>query len=224
MEAYLQATPYFDYQNPLIEQLSRQVSGANDREKAVSIYYLVRDGIKYNPYTLKDGLGSLKASYCLENHQAFCIPKSALMVALCRKHEIPARIGLADVINHLSSPKLIEWLRTDYFAMHGYADVYIEGKWIKATPVFDQDLCTKFGVHPLDFDGKSDAILQANTADGKKHMEYVKQHGTFDDMPIALILQTVEAVYPHLLQDFATAFTQPSHDKQTASEWNPKQD
>ncbi|WP_204375180.1 hypothetical protein [Photobacterium swingsii] len=77
MEAYLQATPYFDYQNPLIEQLSRQVSGANDREKAVSIYYLVRDGIKYNPYTLKDGLGSLKASYCLEHHQAFCIPKSA---------------------------------------------------------------------------------------------------------------------------------------------------
>lgn len=202
MEEYLQPTPYFDFQHPKIQALAAKVTGKNDREKAVSIYYLVRDAIKYNPYTLQDGLESLKASYCLKEQQAFCIPKSALMVALCRLKGIPARIGLADVINHLSSPKLIEWLRTEYFAMHGYAEVYIEGKWVKATPVFDQAMCEKFNVAPLGFDGRDDAILQPMTQDGLKHMEYVKQHGSFADMPISLILKTVADVYPHIHQTF----------------------
>lgn len=201
---YLKPTEYFDYQNKYIQEFAANIKGTSLTEKAVSIYYLVRDSVKYNPYTLKDGVASLKASYCLENHQAYCIPKSALMIALCRYHGIPARLGLADVINHLSSPKLIEWLKTDYFAMHGYVEVYLEGKWVKATPVFDRELCAKFGVSPLDFDGRADSILQANTKDGKKHMEYVKQHGTFSDMPVSLILKTVAEVYPHLHHEFTT--------------------
>ncbi|MGF1834706.1 transglutaminase-like domain-containing protein [Photobacterium sanguinicancri] len=224
MDMYLKPTEYFDYQNKYIQVFAENVEGTSLTEKAISIYYLVRDTIKYNPYTLKDGVTSLKASYCLENHQAYCIPKSALMIALCRYHGIPARLGLADVINHLSSPKLIEWLKTDYFAMHGYVEVYLEGKWVKATPVFDQELCTKFGVYPLDFDGKSDSILQANTTDGKKHMEYVKQHGTFEDMPVALILQTVKKVYPHLHHEFTAMFNLASNHREETTEWNQNQD
>ncbi|MCM0150574.1 transglutaminase-like domain-containing protein [Photobacterium galatheae] len=204
MAAHLAATEYFDFTHPDIQAFSRKVSGSTPVEQAISIYYLVRDEIVYNPYTLKDGLPSLKASYCLQNNQAYCIPKAALMVAMCRLHGIPARLGLADVINHLSTPALIEWLGTDYFALHGYAEVWLNGQWVKATPVFNKELCARFNVEPLSFDGQHEAILQSATKDGSKHMEYVKYHGYFDEMPVEFIQETAAKVYPHFADIFAT--------------------
>ncbi|WP_027252418.1 transglutaminase-like domain-containing protein [Photobacterium halotolerans] len=204
MEDQLSATHYFDFHHPAIQSFSRQVTGNTAAEKAISIYYLVRDEIVYNPYTLQDGLPSLKASYCLEKNQAYCIPKAALMVALCRQHGIPARLGLADVINHLSTPALVEWLGTDYFALHGYAEIWLNQGWVKVTPVFDRALCEKFNVEPLEFDGKHDAILHSATKDGSQHMEYVKYHGCFDDMPIEFIRKIASEAYPK----FADLFNQ----------------
>lgn len=203
MEDYLTATPFFNFHHPAIQALSQKITGDTDIERAISIYYLVRDNIRYNPYTLRDGMDSLKASYCLQHNQAYCIPKSALMIALCRQQGIPARLGLADVINHLSSTRLVEWLGTDYFAMHGYAEIWLNQKWVKATPVFNKELCDKFNVDPLDFDGIHHSVLQDSARDGSKHMEYVKDHGTFADIPVKLIFDTIAEIYPHFAMQFS---------------------
>jgi len=200
MQQYLQETEYFDFNHPLIQSLAKSISGDSLKEKAIEVYYRVRDDIRYNPYVVKEGFKSLVASHALELNQSYCIPKSGLMIASCRFFGIPARLGLADVRNHLSSPKLLEMLGTDYFAMHGYAEVYLNDRWLKVTPVFNSELCERFGVEPLDCDGESDAVFQAYTSEGHRHMEYLKDHGQFADMPVKLIFDSFKEHYPMLVE------------------------
>ena len=164
---YLEETQFLNFSHPAIQQLIGEVKGTTPLEKVVDLYYLIRDGIKYNPYTFAAGKEAFYASYAAERDQAYCIPKSALMVAACRAIGVPARIGLADVKNHLSSKKLLDWLGTDLFVMHGYAEIWLEDKWVKCTPVFNLSLCQKFKVKPLEFDGKEDSIFHPYTEDGK---------------------------------------------------------
>jgi len=201
MDKNLAETVFFDFSHPVIQDFAKHVTGDSVKEKAVSIYYLVRDSIRYNPYSVKHGIKSLKASHGLELGETYCIPKAGLMVALCRYFKIPARLGLADVRNHISSDKFIEMIGTDYFAMHGYAEVSLGDKWIKTTPVFNKELCEKFNVEPLDWDGETDAIFQEFTKDGKKHMEYLVDHGTFDDVPVEFILMNFKKHYPKLFKN-----------------------
>lgn len=195
---YLEPTSYFDFEHPSVQSIISQLSATTTTEKVLQAYYLVRDSVAYNPYTFAEGKDALKASYAASNDSAYCIPKSALLVAICRGLKVPARIGFADVKNHLSSPKLLAWLKTDEFVMHGYADIYLDGKWVKCTPVFNQSLCKKFGIVPLDFDGKTDSIFHEFTGDGKKHMEYIREHGTFADMPVDDIFAAARRAYPHI--------------------------
>lgn len=201
-QSYLEETHFINFNHPTIRNLAAQVSGKSNREKAISCYYLVRDTIRYNPYTVQSGIESFKASFATENKQAYCIPKATLMVALCRYHKIPARLGLADVRNHLSSKKFIELIGTDYFAMHGYAEIFLAGKWLKTTPIFNRELCQKFEVEPLEFNGVEDAIFQNYTKNGERHMEYIIDHGHFSDVPVDFILASYKKHYPDLEKIF----------------------
>ena len=195
---YLEATHYFNYDHPKVVELFEKIKPGTDKEMAIEAYYLVRDPILYSAEALEDGADGFRASYAMEKGYGTCLPKAALMIALCRKAGIPARIGLADVTNHLATPKLTEMLRSDIFSMHGYADIYIDGKWVKATPAFNKALCNKTGTHPLEFNGEEDSIFHEFTADGSKHMEYLKEHGTFAELPVDYIFENFRHHYPHL--------------------------
>ena len=196
VDRYLEETKFFNFSHPAIQNLNQQVIGNTKLEQAVNLYYLVRDGSRYNPYTFAEGEKAFYASYAAEQEQAYCIPKSSLMVAASRALGIPARLGLADVRNHLSSPRLLEFLGTDLFVMHGYAELYLKDKWVKCTPVFNKQLCEKFHIKPLEFDGEKDSIFHPYTRDDRPHMEYVKDHGTFAELPAKFILQSVAKAYP----------------------------
>lgn len=204
MQEYLQATSFFDFQHPLIEQFAQQFeleSYSSDKALAIDLYYAVRDSIAYNPYVFTFEPDTLSASYCLKNKESYCIPKAVLLGALARKFGIPSRIGLSDVKNHLSSQKLLDILRSDVFVMHGYVELYLDGLWVKATPAFDANLCEKIQVEPLPFDGEEDSLFQEYNSQGQKHMEYVKEHGTFADVPMEFIAQSVMHAYPHLMSE-----------------------
>jgi len=205
---YLQESEYIDYSHPAVLAYSLLVTGRTKKQKAISIYYLVRDNIRYNPYTIAQGKRSLKASFAASQTEAYCIPKAALMVALCRYFKIPARIGFADVENHISSQKLLDLIGTRYFSMHGYAEIYLHKKWIKATPIFNLELCEKFDITPLDFDGEHEAIFQEYTASGQKYMEYIVDHGAFAEVPVEFIYENFKKHYPHLADTFLSQTNQ----------------
>ena len=89
-----------------------------------------------------------------------------------------------------------EWLKTDVFLWHGYTELWLDGAWVKATPAFNIELCERFGLLPLEFDGRSDSLYHPFDRAGHRHMEYVHQRGSYDDVPLAQIKADFAAAYP----------------------------
>jgi transglutaminase-like putative cysteine protease len=206
---YLAPTPTIDSDHPEVAAFAAAAAAgaADDREKAVTIYYAVRDRLLYNPYDVELTEDHMRASTTLARGYGFCISKAVLYAACLRAQGIPARLGFADVKNHLATRKLIEAMGSDLFVYHGYVEVWLDGRWVKATPAFNLSLCEKFRVLPLEFDGRADSIFHPFDADGRQHMEYVSDRGTYADLPLADIRESFETTYPKMYQhrgnDFA---------------------
>ena len=199
--AHLRATALIDSDAPSIQAFAAQhAHGATDRERAVALYLAVRDGFRYDPYRIDLSPHGMTASSVLANGYGWCVPKAALLTAACRAAGIPARMGFADVRNHLSTERMRETMKTDLFIWHGYTDVWIDGRWVKATPAFNIELCERFGLLPLEWDGRANSLYHPFDRAGHRHMEYLRQRGSFDDMPLDRITETFAKVYPGLGQ------------------------
>lgn len=174
-------------------------SGQTQREQAVAIYYRVRDGIRYTPYIDFSDPQMYRASSVLERGFGFCISKASLLAACGRALGIPARVGFADVNNHLNTPRLREMNGGDLMRWHAYTEFYLDEAWVKCTPAFNLELCRKFRVIPLEFDGTEDSIFQPFDSDLRRHMEYVYERGSFADVPFTEIIATYKKHSPNLL-------------------------
>ena len=199
MKEYLQPGKYIDSAHPAVVAFSRTNSpGKNDLQRAVSLYYAVRDTIRYNPFLDFSKAEVFKASAVLEADQGFCVGKAALLAACARAAGIAARVGFADVKNHLTSPRLAETMGSDLFVYHGYTELLIDGSWVKATPAFNLALCRRFRVKPLEFDGREDSIFHPFDEQDRRHMEYLRDRGSHADVPVAEIMQVFRETYPVL--------------------------
>ncbi|MBV1881979.1 MAG: transglutaminase family protein [Pseudomonadales bacterium] len=197
MKQYLAETPYINFSDAEIQKAAIEHSSPErtDKENAISLYYFVRDQIRYDPYAFSMDKDCYVATYALASGSGFCISKAVLYAAVLRAIKIPSRLGFADVKNHLTSERLLKLMGTDIFYYHGYTEVYLDGRWFKATPAFNKELCEKAGTLPLEFDGESDSIFHSFSQDGSKHMEYIKDHGAFDDVPYDVIFNAHAGVY-----------------------------
>ena len=182
-------------------------NAATDRDRAVKLFYGVRDGFRYDPYQIDLTIAGMKASTTLATRRGWCVSKAILLAACCRSIGIPSRLGFADVRNHLSTERLRQRMRTDIFYWHGYTEMLLEGKWLKATPAFNIELSEKFGLLPLDFDGRNDSIYHPFDGAGNRHMEYVNQRGAYSDLPLEEIIRTFQEKYAFAdrSSDFAAA-------------------
>ncbi len=195
---YLSPTAIIDSDNAKIIEYAQDIlgDGAQDPiEKAVKLYYAVRDGIWYDPYYPFYLPEHYRASNILKSGRGYCVCKASLLCALGRASGIPTRVGFATVKNHLATKQLIEFLGTDLFPYHAFVEFYLEGKWVRATPAFNKELCERHKVAPLEFNGREDSIFQAYNLEKKKFMEYVEFHGSYADIPVDAILTTWERVY-----------------------------
>ena len=167
-----------------------------DTQRAVAVYYAIRDGILYDPYSADISVAGLKATTVLEERRGWCVSKAILLAACCRALGIPARLGYADVLNHLSTEKLRQRMKTNVFYWHGYTALYLDDRWVKATPAFNIELCEKFGLKPLEFNGRDDSIYHAFDQAGNRHMEYLHDRGQFLEPPIEAMRRTFDEHYP----------------------------
>ena len=187
---YLAPTEIIDSTHPKIRDYARKVVGAGGApvERAVRLYLAVRDEIRYDPYTPFHRPEHYRASLVLQRGRSFCVPKVSLLCALGRACGIPARVGFATVKNHLATKQLIDFLGSNIFVYHGFVEFHLEGKWVKATPAFNRELCDKHKVEPLEFNGREDSLFHPFNQDSQKYMEYVKYHGTYSDIPVDTIV------------------------------------
>jgi transglutaminase-like putative cysteine protease len=200
VESYLSPTWFVNSDAAEIVALAREVAdGASDEvERACRLFYAVRDGVRYTAYHLDLARDALRATHVLESGNGWCVSKSVLLAALCRASGIPARLGYANVRNHMATTKLIEFLGTDVFYYHGYNEIYLRGRWVKATTAFNRTLCDKARIAPLDFDGVHDSIYHPFDLQGRRYMEYLHEHGTYADLPYDDIIATFRQVYPRV--------------------------
>jgi transglutaminase-like putative cysteine protease len=178
----------------------RDAPDQSAKTKAIRLFDAVRDRIKYDPFHLGVTPDDYRASRIAQRASNYCVPKAILLTAALRAAGIPAAVGFADVRNHLNSPKLADLMGTDLFIYHGYVALWLDGKMFKVTPAFNTELCERFGVKQLIFDGMSDALFHEFDAKNQRHMEYVNDRGWFADPPIDALLEDMRKTYPKLWQ------------------------
>lgn len=193
----LTPTYCFDSDTPAVVDYAQAVAGdaATPTEKAVRLYYAVRDRIRYDPAFCNLSREQFRASAVLTEGRGYCIPKALLLASLARAQGIPAALGLADVRNHLSTPEMLEGMDTDRF-FHGYTVMYLEGRWVKVSPAFNLSMCQRFHVLPLEWDGNQDALLHPYDALDRRHMEYLIDHGAIWDLPYERVMATLWGRFP----------------------------
>ena len=199
-EQYLQPTEFLDFHKKRVREKALEIANGleTDKEKAIALFYWVRDKIKYNAFSYYPKIkANLKASVTLRRKNGFCMSKAALLSTLARAVGIPARIHMVDIINHKISQKLVNLMGTKAFHCHAYSELYLNGKWIKATPVFDQETCIKGGFFPMiEFDGENNALFSPHDTEGNMFVEYIGDRGNYADVPLKKIDQIFTEKYP----------------------------
>ena len=201
---FLASTYFIDSENKSIRGYLDALlknTAEDQKEQAIAIYLAVRDDFFYDPFNIRTSPESLRASELFKTKRGHCIDKALLYVALCRAKGIPARLGLAKVRNHMGTSRLEEIIESDILVPHGYAEVYLNERWLKCTPAFNRELCEKLGVPPLEFDGENDSVFQAYDRAGGGFMEYLEDYGAFDDLPLGFVIELLYKNYPHLFNE-----------------------
>lgn len=195
---FLQPTTVIESDHPAVIVFAEEhTQGASSvREQAVQLYYAVRDGVRYDPFGMTFERDNYKASLTLRTRHAYCIPKAILLAAAARAVGIPSSLGFGDVVNHLASEKLLRLIESNVFYWHGNTNLFIDGSWVKATPAFNNEMCTRFNVKPLEFDGVNDSLLHPYDTDNNRHMEYIGDRGNFADFPAERIFADLRQYYP----------------------------
>lgn len=203
MNEFLQPTEFLDFNENSVREFAEKntVDSTNDKEKAIKLYYAVRDGFQYNPYILDLRREGLKASDLLKRNRGYCVEKAVLLAACARAVGVPSRLSFYIVKNHIATDKLEQMLLKDYLVFHGAAEIFLDGKWLKTTPAFNASLCKYLGVEPLEFDGTKDSIFQEFDHKGNVFMSYLHDYGAFSDLPYHLYLQELKKHYPHIFNN-----------------------
>lgn len=204
LTAALEVTQFLDHDSEEVHEFVRSVLTAGEEtsiERAVKLYYAVRDRVRYEIYGADLSRDGLRASHVARAGTGMCIHKAVLYAAALRAIGIPSRLVLADVRNHLASDRLQTLLGGDVFHYHCLTSVHLSGQWVKATPAFNKILCRLYGLAPLEFDGTADSIYHPFDLKGRKQMEFLRNHGEFEDLPYELVSNGLRAAHPQLFAE-----------------------
>jgi transglutaminase-like putative cysteine protease len=196
MELYLRATPTIDADHGDIMEAARRLTAgcSNDQEKAVKLFYFVRDTIRYNIYMISVFIEDFRASRVLEWGKGYCVQKAVLLAALGRASGIPSRLMFAKIRNHQLPSHILQMIGTNLFPRHGYNQSFLEGRWVSAAATFDKELCERNGLPTVEFDGRTDAVLPEMNLRGEPYIEYVEKFTPRDDLPFEWIAQRLSTI------------------------------
>ena len=199
-EKYTKLTFHFDFLNEKVQNILTSLKGnetLSDKEFAIKAYLYVRDTWPYNPYRFSLINEDWRVSEIIAHKNGHCLDKAIILISLLRAAKIPARLGLAKVRNHIAIDDIIEKFGSDVLVPHGYAEIFLNDKWVKATPAFNKELCEFLKVKTLEFDGVKDSLFQEyDQAGNQVFMEYLEDYGTFNEVPLPFMHQLMAEHYP----------------------------
>ncbi len=197
LAVYLNPTDTIDSESETIVRTAGQLTAgcSTDSEKAVKLFYFVRDSIPYNVYMISMFREDFVASTVLERGKGYCVQKAVLLAALGRAARIPTRLAFASIRNHRIPARFVEKLGTNVFPRHGYNQFLLDGRWVSVAATFDRVLCEKNGLRTVEFDGVNEAILPPADASGNAYVEYVEKFGYEADLPLDWIVSAISRVW-----------------------------
>ncbi len=197
LEDYLAPAPGVTCDDPQLWDLAKSIArgSQNDIEAGVRLFNWVRDSIRYSAYVPFWDLRHYYASAVLARGSAYCVQKAALLAALCRSLGLPARLCFADIENHLLGQNLLEYLGTRVMTFHCFPEIYLGGRWVKATPTFEQALCRDLGWKVVEFNGRDHAMLPSEDQQGRPHVTYLRYHRVSPGIPLERIMKSWEELY-----------------------------
>jgi transglutaminase-like putative cysteine protease len=193
MEIYLRPTYAIDSDHKSIVAAAERVTRgcSDDADKAVALFYFVRDSIHYNIFMISVFKEDFKASRVLEWGKGYCVQKAVLLTALGRAAGIPSRMAFAKITNHRVPLHVYEKLGVNTFPRHGYNQFFLNGRWVSAAATFDRDLCDRNGLPVVEFDGKKDAILPEKDLQGGPYIDYIEKFPPTEDLPFDWIADRI---------------------------------
>lgn len=198
--ALLAATDLLDHESDEVRRFVAEAipdTDVSDREKAVALYYAVRDGVFYEVYGADLSQEGLRASAVAAANTGFCLHKSILYAASTRAVGIPSRVLAGEVRGHLASDRLKKLVGGDVF-LHWLNEIRLKGRWLKVTPVFNKMLCKLYGISPLEFDGTADAVYHPFDEHGRQHMEFIGPVASFDEVEHATVVTLMRQRHPNM--------------------------
>ena len=198
LEEYLKPTAAVDSGTKSIKEKAQELTIGQVKitDKAKSLFYFVRDDVKFSSSSPRYLFEHFLASNTLNKGEGDCVQTAILLAALARASGIPARLGYVDVINYFPvGRKMAKIMGTNVVIYNGYSELYIEGKWIKANPSLDPATCLEHRIIPVEFDGTRDAMLHSHNQDGELHIEYIRYHGPYLDIPFDEIKEAIKQTY-----------------------------
>ena len=124
---YLEETPLIDYKHPSIQNLSQQLESQSKSKLDYSLrcFKYIKNQI---PYGYNKNAYFAPASEVLAEKVGYSMSKTTLFIALMRANGIPAKQHYADLTAH-TTRQYINF--GTLFIDHSYAEVKLNGKWVK---------------------------------------------------------------------------------------------
>lgn len=164
-------------------------------EAVERLHDAVRDTIDYSVFNVALD-ETLSASQVVEEGAGFCLHKSLLFVAGCRRLGVPAVLASDVVVNHVADPAMIDLVGGEEF-LHWYASIQLHGRWIKAAPVFNALLCSLYGVEVLRFNPSGDSLEQRHSATTK--MRFLGPRHSYPDPQVSELLAVIRTRHPKMV-------------------------
>ncbi len=103
------------------------------------------------------------------------------------------------VTNHVADAAMHELVGGEEF-LHWFARIYLNGRWIKAAPIFNTLLCMLYGIDVLRFNPSGDAIEQRNS--DSTRMIYSGEQRSYVDPDMDTLLSLIAAKHPKMVTDY----------------------
>jgi len=204
LSRYLKTSYIINWKNPCIlsdvSKIIKDIPDNDDVQKAIKLFYYVRDNFRYKVTLDFTSPNILKATTTLKQGYGHCVKKAILLTAFGRAAGVPTRLHFVDLKNHLLRPEWIEKLG-EKIIYHGFVEFYLNEKWVKASPAYDKELCIRHNYYITEFNGKDDALFKSTDISGNQFMDYIKDHGTFAKVPYIRMVTTWFKYYtPYILK------------------------
>ncbi len=204
-----------DYNHPIVRSKARELTNnqISIRDKVTAIFQYVRDNVKFG--FPKEG-DFVKASKTIEYGYGQCNTKGTLFIALCKSIGIESRIHFSlikkDIQKGLFSG-IAFWLMPKYIS-HSWAEVKIDGKWIKIDSYINDKEFYEAGKSKLkekDWNTGYSVACSKNESsisldlDNEKFVQMdavIRDHGVYDE-PIEYYKSSKYKNRPNVLKNFA---------------------